>query len=308
MKRPEFFIVGHPKSGTTALARYLNQHPEIFISKLKEPQFFSKDFHRESDDFKKNRKNFHYKIRTEEAYLALFEDCEKKISGEASTTYIYSKVAAKEIFDFNPKAKIIMIFREPVDYLYSWHAHSMITAGEHIKSFEQALAAEPERRNGKLLKPMVKLPSLFYYTDRIKYLDQIKRYLKYFSSDQLKIIVYDDFRNDNQKVLNELYQFLNVSQDFKVELKKYNRAKKLKYSGLYFLVRNPRLIGFFTTIFSQKQLRWLKIRFIKFFFDVQKREPLDPSFRDSLKMKYKSEVEKLGSYIDRDLIKEWNYP
>ena len=120
MKKPNLFIVGFPRSGTGFLNKHLGLHPDVFMSSPKEPNFFCSDFHNESDKFHGEKRCFPY--RTKKDYLLLFsKDTSEKIVGEASTHYIFSKVAAKKICEFNPNAKIIICLRNPVDFLYSLH-------------------------------------------------------------------------------------------------------------------------------------------------------------------------------------------
>ena len=96
MVKPNLFIVGAPKSGTSALYRFLKQHPDIFMPKYKEPHFFSKDLQKESDIFHGFLK--HYPFRSEDQYLSLFSGAkDEKIIGDASTHALFSNVAAKEI-------------------------------------------------------------------------------------------------------------------------------------------------------------------------------------------------------------------
>ncbi|NJL34400.1 MAG: sulfotransferase domain-containing protein [Chloroflexaceae bacterium] len=129
--KPDFFIVGAPKCGTTAMTDYLNQHPDVFVPVVKEPDFFGSDL-----TGRRYTTNLH-------TYLALFEPGRGKLCGEGSTAYIISKQAAQEIYNFNPEAKIIIMIRNPVDMLYSLHNQVVYTGDESIHDFALALAAEP---------------------------------------------------------------------------------------------------------------------------------------------------------------------
>ena len=109
MKKPNLFIVGHPRSGTSSLHSYLSQHPDIFMTVIKEPNYFALDFRETSDRF--HKKPLYFPYRTEEDYLRLYRKWEKeKIGGEASATNLCSKVSARQIHRFNLEAKIIMMF------------------------------------------------------------------------------------------------------------------------------------------------------------------------------------------------------
>jgi len=138
LKRPNFFIIGAQKSGTTALCEYLAAHPDICISRLKEPHYFSDEF------------NSIYSIDTLEKYLGLFSHCEKNIAvvGEASTGYLQSEIALKNIYNYNPDSKIIVMLRNPLDLVISLHSHLVFYGHEDEYSFEKAWKLQDKRKRG----------------------------------------------------------------------------------------------------------------------------------------------------------------
>ena len=141
MRKPDFFIVGAPKCGTTAMQYYLSQHPDIFLPE-KEMDFFGNDL------------LFTHPRCTIEQYLAHFDTPEAKFRrrvGEKSVFYLYSKRAAYEIRDFAGAADIIIMLRNPVDMLYSLHSHMLRTGGEEIEDFRAALEDESIRKPGARL-------------------------------------------------------------------------------------------------------------------------------------------------------------
>ena len=112
-KRPNLFIVGAPKCGTSSLHYHLSKHPEIYMSRYKEPHFFGKDLTRLNKIFYTNEKE----------YLSLFNIVkEEKIIGESSPQYLYSYSAPREIKEFNPESKIIILLRNPINMIYSYHS------------------------------------------------------------------------------------------------------------------------------------------------------------------------------------------
>ena len=134
MRRPDFFIVGAPKCGTTAMIDYLKQHPEVFVPDRKELDFFGRDL-----VFKGHR-------LTEEEYLGFFSRATaEKRAGEGSVWYLHSKTAALEIKDFSPNARIIIMLRNPLDMMYSFHSQRLYNGNEDIENFSAALDAEAER-------------------------------------------------------------------------------------------------------------------------------------------------------------------
>lgn len=216
MRKPDLFIVGASKSGTTTLYRFLKQHPDIFMSELKEPRFFCKDRITESEKFRReNRKNLikkwnFYPILTEKDYLDLFTGWEnEKITGEASPQYLNSKVAAKEIRKFNPNAKIIIMLRNPVDWMYASHSQALKSGFETVSNFKKALELEEERKKGNLPKlSLLVHPMRLLYFEGAKFAEQVKRYMDVFDRKQIKMIIFDDFRKDNAKVYREVLKFL----------------------------------------------------------------------------------------------------
>ena len=144
MPRPDFFIVGAFKSGSTALYEGLRRHPQIFMPFHKEPLYFGDDLTRR------------YGRMTEADYLRLFRNAQPgQRIGEASTWYLYSTSAAHEIKQFSPDAKIVVVLRNPVDVMYAQHNQLIFNVIEDIPDFAEALGAEagPARRQAPAAGP-----------------------------------------------------------------------------------------------------------------------------------------------------------
>ena len=309
MRKPGLFIVGHPRTGTSSLHDYLNQHPEIFMSPIKEPNFFAKDFHAESDHFHHN-KRLYFPFRTEKQYLRLYHQWgPEKIAGEASATTLYSKVSAKEIWKFNPTAKIILTLREPVSFLFSYHATAVFSSGETITDFEEALAVEDERRQGKFLSKRVIVPSWLFYSEFIKYKDQVTRFLTTFGRDQIMINIFDDFKKDPQGAYKEILNFLKVDPNFSSDFVVINPYKKhVKWPKLkYYVFDSPLFRKIQRSLFPFD----IYARLVKYYMKITlSRTPkmgLDDRLRKKLKSNFKKEVEQISELIGRDLISLWGY-
>lgn len=313
MNQPAFFIAGNSKSGTTALHAFLKQHPAIFMSVPKEPNFFAKDFCRDP-----NPENSFYPI-TLSQYLDLFTKAQSgQICGEASACYLYSSVAAEEIYKFNPKAKILVILREPVDFLRSYHLQSLKnlpTEAETIKEFKHALDLEPSRKLGKNLPPKCLIPEFLYYRERVKYVEHLKRFYEYFREEQIKVIIYDDWIQDNQGIYKDVLEFLDVRSDFEPSFSSYNKGGVvLRAKWLQEIIHN--------LSHGKNGFQWLK-RFTKIIFPdtIRKKlltliyqkavftqaDALDPMLITTLKKEFKHEVITLSHFINRDLVEIWNY-
>lgn len=303
--KPNLFIVGQPKSGTSALFSFLKGHPDVCVSATKEPQYFCKDI---------NSQYFYLsnQERNEEHYLKLFAHCaEQKVIMEASTAYLYSRVAAEGIRAFNPDAKIIMMLREPVEFLFTYHMQMLRTSCtfEEVEDFMSAMELEAERKAGKRIPGNCFDPQFLYYSDRVSYTEQIERYRKVFPGEQLKIIIHDDFKANNEAVYDEVVAFLGLDPRYRPQFKTINakvgvRFRRLKQASDQLL-------------FPAKQ--WIRPRlptglykvgrsFYRTLFFKKKGLPtLRPQDKAVLMRRYKGEVARLSACLGRDLTTLWGY-
>ena len=219
MNNPNLFIVGAPKSGTTFLYHYLKQHPDIYFSDFKEPHFFGSDL---------IRRNGAYNLSLKE-YQDLFKT-DKKIIGEASTLYIFSKNAAKEIYNFNPNVKIIIMLRNLVDLVHSLHSQFVFSGDEIIEDFSKALELENSRLSGnKIPQQTTVVNKLFYSSNILSLPENIQSFINYFGRENIKFIYLDDMKKNPDKVYSETLEFLNVNSSFNVsDFKVINKNKTYK--------------------------------------------------------------------------------
>ena len=302
MKKPNFFIVGAPKCGTTALFTYLGEHPEIYIPNFsgsmesrmggkKELNFFGKDlpFGRPSL----------------EEYLAYYQAAQsEKHLGEASVFYLYSQEAAREIHDFDPSAHIIMMLRNPVDMMYSWHSQLLFWGDENLEIFESALNAEPERRKGQNLPEKRDFPLASYlYRDIAKYAEQIERYLNIFERKQIHIIIFDDFKKDTKSTYQGVLSFLGgIDTDFEPEFKVVNANKSIRNRKLQkFLRHQPGFSkSFIKTLIPSPVRRLVRDKLQQYNTKSGSRKILDTSLRNHLIEEFRPEIEKLSALLNRD--------
>ena len=303
-KKPNLFIIGQPKSGTSALWAFLAEHPDVCMGTTKEPQYFCKDFRSQYFDLEKWQ-------RTEKNYFRLFADCQDaKVIGEASTAYLYSRVAAQEIHAFNPDAKIIGMLREPVDFLHTYHLQLLRTSVpfENVEDFAAALTLE-EVRKGSMNVPQNCFESQFlFYSERIKYVEHLQRFYDVFSENQIKVIIHDDFRNDNARVYTETLEFLGLDTAFQPAFRTVNPKVKVRF-------RRAKQVTDRVLFPAKQRLKPIlpvalyrairsAYRGIMFSHDTPE---LDAGLRQALKARYKGEVVKLSEFLDRDLVKLWGY-
>lgn len=307
MKKPNLFIVGQPKSGTTALHQFLGQHPEIFMSSVKEPHYFCPDFHSESDQYYDSCRFFYF--REESEYLQLFAKVkDEKVAGESSTNYLYSQVAASQIHQFNPEAKIIIVLREPAKFLYSLHSHYVKFTEENEPDFERALALESQRRQGKFTSPRVTSPSYLYYSERVKYYEQVKRYYELFDRAKIKVVIFEEFRSQNAKIYREILEFLAVEPEFTPIYDAINVNKEVRFQGLNNLVNNPILKNISKNLLSQEFNEFIRDKVVeKLLWHKAPKSKMPAEIEVKLMQQYYSEVLKISELIGVDLNSKWGY-
>lgn len=295
MNRPNFFIVGAPKCGTTAFYSYLKGHPDVFLPSLKEPHFFAEDIFG-------SRRN----VCTEEAYLALFERAAGKVKiGEASTTYLGSFSAARRIKAFNPASQIIVMLRNPIDMMYSLHSQRIYDAEEPLSDFGLALDADVEAgigRNGFLIRP----PGLGY-RDVAGFSGQISRYFEAFGREKVYVIVYEEFKADPARVFRETLAFLGVRTDFRPCLVLVNQNRRARSKRVQRLLRTPP-VGIRKVSHAIMPLvlrRAIGKSLIRLNDAVDPRPPMAPELRIRLEKEFQTEIENVSRLLNRDLFGWW---
>jgi hypothetical protein len=309
--KPNLFIVGQPKSGTTALHQFLGQHPEIYMSSVKEPHFFCADFHLESD--RAYGKQRFYDYRSESAYLQLFNKAKNKgknvkILGESSTNYLYSQVAAEKIYNFNPDAKIIIVLREPAKFLYSLHSHYVKFTEENEPDFLTALALEPQRKQEEALSPRVTSPSYLYYAQRVQYSQQVKRYCDRFKPEQIKVIIFEEFQSANEGIFREVLEFLGVETNFTPEYAAVNVNKEVKFKAVNNLINNPVAKSISKNLLSQEFNDFVRDNIVeKLLWHQAPKAKMSEEIKLQLMGQYQPEVAKISELLKLDLLDKWGY-
>ncbi len=183
---------------------YLKQHPEIFVSVLKEPHFFGSDLSRQP-----------HTVRDREVYLSLFADAgPRQKAGEGSVWYLRSHRAAAEIKAFCPEARILIMLRNPVEMIHSLHALYLRTGNEEIEDVEAAVAAQPDRKRGRRIPASTYFPEGLLYTENAMYCAMVTRFLEVFGRARVRIMPFDDFTADAARSYRETLEFLGVDPGF----------------------------------------------------------------------------------------------
>lgn len=293
--KPNFFIVGAPKCGTTALSKYLQSHPDIFITSPKEPHFFAEEF-------------YIPKITTWSEYLSLFKDVQPqhKVIGEASVHYLCSELALSKIYQHNPDAKIVAMLRNPVDLVYSYHSQLLYNIGEEDESdFEKAWHLQASRRQGQNMPPLCCSPATLQYKNIGSLGTQVEKMFLIFPKKQIKVILFDDFKSSTSSVYQDVLTFLNVPNDDKTDFHQINKNRKHRISFLGKLTEKPPEV-LTETVKSLKQSLGIKsLGIVKKIRTINREEferpPLDTKFRNYLVDEFKDEIVKLSNILNTDL-------
>ncbi|MGI9433479.1 MAG: sulfotransferase family protein [Geminicoccaceae bacterium] len=294
---PNLFIVGAPKCGTTSMAAYLDQHPDIYFAQRKEPFFFCSDLP-------------HAKAVTdEEDYLGLFERGKgKRYRGEGSTWYLYSKKAPTAIKKASPDARIIIMLRDPIDLIVAQFQYNVINGNENIEEIEKALDAEPERLAGRLIPPSNRIAAALHYTALVDFAPQIQRYWDLFGKDRVHVILFDQLKQDTEGAVRKSFDFLDLPSPTTLDLTPENetsRQSTRRFTGLYrAMVTKRGLMGQAKRVLPEqlKNAVWKVM-------DGLNRTPgkpptkldLPPAVRAALAVKLRPGVDQLARMLDVDL-------
>ena len=229
-KKPNLFIVGAPKCGTTAWVNYLRSHPDIFFPVIKEPHFFSPDMPK-PEGFN----NF----PNEERYLALFaQSGDAKIIGEGSVRYLQSREAAANIRRFNPDAKIIIFVRHQQDYLPSLHNQLVFNKDECITDFATAWRLSGKRDETNM-SAQCRSPKFLDYVDAGMFAPQVERFFDQFPDNQIRVFHFRDWSRDPRATYVHILDFLGVPDDGRTDFPRVNAARRRRTNFLWKLQKNP---------------------------------------------------------------------
>jgi len=219
--KQNFFIIGAPKCGTTSLAAWLAEHPNIFIPPVKEPFFFSTDI----------RQGY---IHTWNAYLHLFDEADSVHGavGEASTSYLFSRAAVPAIEKEFPAARYIVMLRNPVDMAYAFHDQLLRNCHENVKDFRKAWLLASERRAGRQVPRWCENSILLDYPAWCQLGAQLERLYTTVPRERVLVLVFDDMKEEPREEYVRTLEFLRVSDDGRREFPVYNPARELRWRSI----------------------------------------------------------------------------
>jgi hypothetical protein len=292
MPRPDFFIVGAPKSGTTALYHYLKTHPCVFLPEIKEPCHFASDLQGD-----------YGRVETPEDYAALYApvaDRPDVLAGDASPVYMLSDVAIPEIMKFNPAAKIIAIVRNPLEMALSIHNQALKVPEEDVADFETAWRLQESRARGLDIPKVNRRPVNLQYARVCALGTQVQRLMEIVPEKQRLILVQEDMKRDPAAVYARVLDFLGLPHDGRSEFPAHNQRADLRSRRLQIFMKNPpRLLWPLRRLFHSVGFRPLRI------MAALNRRParaqtLRPEFRDELTASFEQEIALLEKLLQRD--------
>jgi hypothetical protein len=303
MTVPNFFIVGAPKCGTTSLYEYLRTHPNIFLPKHKEPNFFAEDF-----------PNMGGRIDDWDTYLNIFKRYKPEhiAVGDSSILYLCSDVALERIYEYNPNAKIVVMVRNPVDMFLSEHSQLLYSYYESEKDGEKAWHLQKKRANGFNVPKTCREPKILQYNKVCSLGTQLERLMQIFPRDQIKVILFDDFINSTNTVYRDTLSFLGLKSDGRVLFPKINMHKVHRWNRLsQLLISPPKMLqkthkklrkGYATS--NNPITNWI-VRIGMILDNInstnKKRKAISNSFRLELEETFENEIAKISVILNRDL-------
>ena len=292
MAFPNFFIVGAPKCGTTALYAYLKSHPDVFMPDVKEPHYFGSDL------------AFRYRRRPDERrYRSYFAGADgRRRVGEASIWYLYSTAAAREIREAVPQARAVAMVRDPVEMITAMHSQFVYNGHEDLP-LADALEAEPDRAAGRQIPASANFPAGLLYRRVASFAEQIERYYEVLGRENVHVVVFDDLKADAAATYRCVLEFLGIDPEHRPDFEVVNANKVARSSTFRRLLNDP---PEWLRRPVRAALPWsLRRRLYRGLVDAnikrEPRAPVDPSVLDRLREDMADSVRRLEALLGREL-------
>lgn len=291
LERPNFFLIGAPKSGTTALASYLADHPSVCFSEPKEAKYFHTDFNES-----------HRLATTLDGYLRMFGGRKAMDAyaavGEGTVWYLYSTEAVPNILRLVPEARFLVLLRNPPDLVHSLHSQLLYGGDETVESFEKAWHLQESRRRGEAIPPLCREPKVLQYSKVGRLGAQMDRLFSRVDRQRVLALLFDDLCRDPQSVYRSALEFLGLDDDGRGNFPVVNPNRVIHRPRSADLVRVAaalkRRLGVRRSLGVWRLVSPLLSR-------QQRREPLNPETRRELEEHFRPDVEHLASLVDSDL-------
>jgi hypothetical protein len=288
MKKPNFFIIGAPKCGTTSLAHYLSQHPNVFITKPKEPGHYCTDFG-------------YYEYKDRKKYFELYEKAgEKHLAvGEGSATYLYSKQAIPNILKEFPDAKFIVMLRNPIEMAPSLHEEMYFGGADNEPNFETAWSLQSSRVSGINIPAGCIEPQYLQYQAACSLGYQVDRLFGWVKREQVLLVLLEDLTNDPRTTWLTVLDFLGLADDGRTSFPVLNQAKEMRLRIV------PKLANFYQKFMGRLGVRPLGLGIMTLLLQLniktRQRQPLTNKIKNELMLAFRDDIELLSKHVKRDL-------
>lgn len=291
MREPDFFIVGAPKSGTTALHTHLRAHPDFYLAEGKDRPYYGSDL--EFRRWRLSRSEYEHELR---------DGTGARVLGHSCVWYLYSQAAAGEIRAAAPEARIVIMLRNPVDMLHAQHSQFLYNGNEDIADFGAALDAQVDRRAGRRIPRRAHFVQGLQYVDTGRYADQVERYLRAFGRERVRIMLFDDFQAEPRACVAETARWLGGGEAA-VTGGVVNENRHVRSRRLQALLMAPPPVleravhRILPRSLHGKVAPWLIRRNI----ERRPRDPLPATVRHRLERDLSDDTRRLEQVIERDL-------
>lgn len=299
LHRPNTFLIGAPKCGTSAMSTYLATHPNVFVCNPKEPQFWAEEF----DQSK------YLELASLSQYENLFRRARpgQRCIVDASTGYVWSACAVKRILEYSPDAKILVMFRNPTEVVQALHMEMCSNLREDVTDFEASWRLQESRSRGENIPANCACAAQYQYRQVAAFGRQLQRLQQLVPSDRLKVILFDDFKAHTRQAYLDVLSFLDLPDDGRTSFPAVNAARHTRFKAVKRFFKHPPPVlrplerALRSAAWSMGMVG-LRDRFFRTFFDkAQKRRPLSPELAREISAAFADEVELLGTLLQRDL-------
>jgi Sulfotransferase family len=285
---PNFIVIGAAKAGTTALYWYLAEHPDVFMSRVKETNYFAYGLNTQGGLLYGDPDVHHFPVKTREEYERLFAETGDAVAiGEASPIYLECPQAAERIRSLIPGARIICSLRHPVDRAYSDYLMYLRRRGRRFDPSREltttSVWARPDSR----------------WMQVSRYHGQLSRYFEMFPRDRLHVFLFDDIKRNALAATQQVYRFLKVDSEFVPDFDTPHAAGGMPVSRL--------LEGFLTSGALRSALKpWVPVRAANWVRRLRSRTmrkapPLPAELRRELTEHFREDIARTSELIGRNL-------
>jgi hypothetical protein len=300
LRFPDFFVVGAPRCGTTALCRCLAKHPAICFSRPKETHYFTRLGAKWTSE------------RLERDYVARFFPHlheRHRLMGEGSVSYLYAPDAIERIVRLNTAARMVVLLRNPAEMLPSYHLRMLYILAEDVEDFATAWALQDARARGERVPRTCPDARLLLYREVARFGAQVERLYRLVGRERCLVLLFDDFAADPLRVYRQTLDFLGAGYDGRTDFPRKLASRRYRYRLLQRILYAPPKLA--RAPLERAQLRAkqnrrpghrsLLKRLARWNTVDARPAPLTPDLRAQVRASLAGDVEQLGVLLGRDL-------